>query len=100
MPRKARTKMTITDVQTITGHTNDKGIYIQGQIVLAVKVEYSKYTFSKAYRIMQTEIDKFNLNEFKERIYRESRIWIKEKDFEQEVMKKLKGTKNETVFLD
>jgi hypothetical protein len=99
--RQAKTKMTVTDIQTNPGHTNEKGIYIEGYVIIAVKVEYGKkYSWNKAYRILQKEIDQFSLDEFKERIYKESRKWIIEKNLEADVMKKLKGTKNETVLLD
>lgn len=98
---KAKTTMTVTDIQVQQGHTSPKGLYIEGQIIIAVKVDYGKkYSWKKAYRILQKEIDQFTLEEFKKRIYQESRIWITEKDLEADVLRKLKGTKNETVFLD
>lgn len=99
--RSIKTQMSITDIQAEPGHTNEKGIYIEGFIIIAVKVNYGKkYNWNKAYRIMQKEVDQFTLDEFKKRIYQESRIWIKEKDLEADVLKKLKGTKNEIVYLD
>lgn len=98
---KAKTKMTITDIQAQPGHTNEKGIYLEGYIIIAVKVDYGrKYSWNKAYRILQKEIDQFSLDEFKKRIYQESRKWIVEKDLEADVMKKLKGAKNQAVLLD
>jgi hypothetical protein len=100
MARQTKTKLTILDIQAFPGHTNEKSIYIEGQIVIGVRVEYGKYKWNKAYRILQKELDQFSLDEFKVRIYQESRIWIKEKDLETDVLKKLKGTKNETVYLD
>lgn len=100
LPGHGRTRLKVTDVVAKPGHHNDKGIYINGEVIIAVQVNYGNYEWKKAYRIMQSEIDQFTFDEFKKRIYQESRIWIKEKDLEVDVLGKLKGTQNKTVYLD
>lgn len=100
LPNHGRTTMLISDIQTNPGHTNDKGIYIKGTVIIAVIVKYAGFEWKRAYQIMQEELDQFTLDEFKKRIYQESRIWIKEKELEADVLDKLKASKNEAVYLD
>lgn len=100
MPRIARTKLTVTDIQTSVGHTNEKGLYIAGQMIIAIRVEYKRWKWLKAYRIIEDDLKAFNMDEFKKRIYAESRIWIKEKEFQEATLKKLKNIKGEQIFLD
>lgn len=100
MPRQARTQIIITDVKANPSHVNEKGIQVEGIIIVGVKVKCGKYNWTKAYGFSDKQLKNFTLDAFKVRIYEESRVWLKEKQFEEQVLHALKDTKGEIIYLD
>ena len=101
MPRKIRTTIEIIDVKAKPSHINEKGIQIEGIVMISVKIRYGKkYQWTKAFGFLPKDLKNFNLEDFKVKIYEESRIWIQENDLQAEALKKLKASKSEPIYLD